>query len=341
MQLAPRGGFRAETSEDRRQRARALAALFAAGGLVSPVVLVSTWSGTVPGWETIDERGIRVTIVLALATAGLLARYGRHVGPRLCTAFTAGGTLLIGACQVLAGGGSASAGYALLYVWVVLHAALYFGVGIVALHVGFSVAVQVTALALLGEQGALAPLLALSVGTQVAASLVVASLARRLRGLADTDPLTGLGNRRVIDRTLAYEFELDRRDPQRSTCVALFDLDGFKQINDRLGHQAGDELLAELATTWHALARRIDTLARTGGDEFALILPDCGLDDAATIVGRLQERTPSGVGASAGLAAWDGEESVAQLLQRADRALYAAKEDGPLVIADPPRRSAR
>ena len=224
----------------------------------------------------------------------------------------------------------------MLYVWVVLHPAMYFGIRVVVGHLAFTALVQGSALVLLGEAAGLLPQIALTSGTQVAAAIAIGTLATQLRGLADTDPLTGLGNRRVVDRVLAYEFALAARSPERRTCIAMLDLDGFKLFNDEHGHQAGDDLLAELAGVWQDHARRIDTLTRTGGDEFMLVLPSCDLHEADTIVRRLLAGTPRGVGASAGLAEWDGFESATGLVRRADAALYRAKSDGPVVLAAPP-----
>lgn len=336
MQVLPRIGTRAETPQDRRQRARALATLFAAGALVSTVIVLSVGGRSVAGWQHLDVFAIVVTIVLAFGSCGLLFVAGHRIGPGLLSAFTGAGTVLIGACQYYTGGGSGTAAYAMLYVWVVLHPAMYFGARVIAAHLTLTAVVQGSVLLLLGEGAALLPQTALTGGTQLAAAIGIGTLANQLRGLADTDPLTGLGNRRVVDRVLAYEFALAARDPARTTCVAMLDLDGFKLFNDEYGHQAGDDLLVELAAVWQDHARRIDTLARTGGDEFMLVLPSCDPDEADTIVRRLLAGTPRGVGASAGIAAWDGLESAVALVRRADAALYRAKVEGPLVLASPP-----
>lgn len=335
MHVLPRYGTRAETPQDRRQRARALAVLFAAGAMVSTVIVLSVGGRGVAGWERLDVPAIATTIVLAFGSCGLLVWQGHRIGPGLLGALTGAGTALIGACQYYTGGGRGTAAYAMLYVWVVLHPAMYFGRRVVATHLALTVAVQGTALWLLGEAGGLVPQLALTSGTQLAAAIAIGTLATRLRGLADTDPLTGLGNRRVVERVLAYEFALAARNPGRSTCVAMLDLDGFKGFNDTHGHQGGDDLLVELATVWQDHARRVDTLTRTGGDEFMLVLPDCALDEARAIVERLLAHTPDGVGASAGVAAWDGLESALDLVHRADAALYRAKPRGTVVVAQP------
>jgi diguanylate cyclase (GGDEF)-like protein len=110
--------------------------------------------------------------------------------------------------------------------------------------------------------------------------------------------------------------------------MALLDMDEFKSYNDRFGHQAGDRLLKEAAAAWRNILRASDILARVGGDEFAVLLPGCPLDEAAAIANRLRALVPDSVHCSVGVAAWDGREGTPRLVARADRALYDAKERG-------------
>jgi diguanylate cyclase (GGDEF)-like protein/PAS domain S-box-containing protein len=155
-------------------------------------------------------------------------------------------------------------------------------------------------------------------------------LLEQLRDLARTDPLTGLANRRLWDERVAVELVRAQRY-DRPLCVAAIDLDRFKPYNDAHGHQAGDVLLQEATAAWQGVLRGADLLSRWGGDEFALLLPDCDLDCAEGIVSRLQEVTPGGedgVGCSAGLVRWEAGESAEDVVARADAALYAAKADG-------------
>jgi diguanylate cyclase (GGDEF)-like protein len=322
-----------ETYVERRARARALASFFAAGAGVSTLVLL------LPGWDTIHTAGVGATVVAATVGALVIALVADHLGPRLIHAATGTGTLLIGTCQVLAGGGSATSMYAMLYIWVILHAALFFSPRVVVAHLASTVGAHAAALVWLGELAALAPRLVLTVGTQAAAAIVVGTLASRQRQLADTDTLTNLPNRRVADRALTWALAHTRRRRDTRAVLALLDLDGFKGFNDGHGHLAGDRVLAEAATAWSQLVRDGDTLARTGGDEFTLVLVGCGLDEAEQVVRRMVEATPQGLGCSAGIAQWDGQEPATALAQRADAALYAAKGQGPVVVAraDQPR----
>ena len=115
----------------------------------------------------------------------------------------------------------------------------------------------------------------------------------------------------------------------------LLDLDDFKSINDRFGHQSGDEVLVEVARRLGAAVRHTDAVARWGGEEFVILLRNCPLDDAVgraeAIRRQISDTTFSGVGtvtASIGAAQLTGQEDVASLLSRADSALYQAKRSG-------------
>jgi diguanylate cyclase (GGDEF)-like protein len=154
----------------------------------------------------------------------------------------------------------------------------------------------------------------------------ISRLVSRLTGLASTDALTGIPNRRVWDEELPRELERAQR-MATALCVAMIDLDHFKGYNDQFGHQAGDLVLKEAASAWHTQVRSTDLLARYGGEEFVLLLPACALDNAIQIVERLRVATPR-VTCSIGVACWDFHETAVELVKRADQALYAAKTDG-------------
>jgi diguanylate cyclase (GGDEF)-like protein len=154
-----------------------------------------------------------------------------------------------------------------------------------------------------------------------------AELLARLEASARTDDLTGLPNRRAWELELPKELSRGERD-ERPVCVAMLDVDRFKQFNDKQGHQAGDRLLKEAASAWTEQLRASDMLARYGGDEFALLLPGCTVRDAESLLERLRDAMPEAQTASAGVACWDGFESAEELVGRADSALYAAKRPG-------------
>ena len=164
-------------------------------------------------------------------------------------------------------------------------------------------------------------------GAEAAVAIGRADLLGQLEHLARTDGLTGLPNRRHWEQQLPRELARAWRD-QQPICVAMLDLDYFKDYNDRRGHQAGDKLLREAAVAWRAALRPYDILARYGGEEFSVILPGCDLEDAVVLVERLRACTPEGESCSAGIAEWDGEEQPETLVGRADAALYRAKRAG-------------
>jgi diguanylate cyclase (GGDEF)-like protein len=151
--------------------------------------------------------------------------------------------------------------------------------------------------------------------------------AAELARVAHTDALTGVPNRRGWDEQLAIELARAARSGE-PVSVALLDLDSFKAYNDSEGHPAGDRLLRGATAAWRAELRSMDVLARYGGEEFGLVLPGCGVAAAAPIVDRLRALTPDRQSTSAGVVAWDGTETAEALVDRADRALYAAKRAG-------------
>src|SRR5215203_2114054 len=130
---------------------------------------------------------------------------------------------------------------------------------------------------------------------------------RALARLARTDPLTGLANRRGWDEQLSRELARAQRSAA-ALSIALLDLDDFKSFNDAHGHQAGDRLLVEAAAAWRGQLREVDVLCRWGGDEFAVLLPDCSASEAVEVIARLGPATPSLRSCAAGVAAWDGRE---------------------------------
>ena len=171
------------------------------------------------------------------------------------------------------------------------------------------------------------PSLLVLLAAEAAVAIERADLLTRLRAVARTDDLTGLPNRRAWDEQLPVELARAGRE-EWPVCVAMLDLDHFKDFNDELGHQAGDRLLKASAAAWRTQLRTTDTLTRYGGEEFAIVLPNCSLDDATDLLERVRRVTPAGQTASAGVVVWDGAEAAATLLARADAALYEAKHAG-------------
>src|SRR4029079_8488072 len=151
---------------------------------------------------------------------------------------------------------------------------------------------------------------------------------------ADLDALTGLHNRRYFHETLARETARAQRYNRRLALI-VFDLDNFKSINDRIGHLAGDSVLAEIAERVREVVRHADIACRVGGDEFAVILPESTLADAEQLSRRIKSavssRPISHAGQlllSAGIAELRPQDDPVAFFQRADDALYRAKEGG-------------
>ncbi len=157
------------------------------------------------------------------------------------------------------------------------------------------------------------------------------------------DVLTGLPNRRALDEKLEYEIERARRN-QRPFCILMLDLDGFKQINDTYGHEMGDHVLREVAALLNANIRSIDFLARWGGDEMTLVLPETNLDQGLAVGQKLQtalrlahiplpEEKRANVHFSGGIAEFPRHgKNAPSLLRAADAALYYAKKHHPGAI---------
>ena len=149
----------------------------------------------------------------------------------------------------------------------------------------------------------------------------------RLDRLAYLDALTGLPNRRALDDHLPREIARAERQNLPLT-VAILDLDRFKSYNDQHGHPAGDRLLKRVAAGIAGSMRASDLAARYGGEEFALVMPSCTVESGTAAIDRMRDAMPAGQTFSAGVATWDGLETIDALLARADAALYEAKEAG-------------
>lgn len=155
------------------------------------------------------------------------------------------------------------------------------------------------------------------------------ALAGRLHVLAHRDPLTGCLNRAGTRARLASL--VAQAGPQNPLTVCVLDLDGFKQVNDRHGHQVGDELLSQVAAALQSAVRQGDVVGRIGGDEFVVLLPGAGASSADDLVQRLLDSV-RGAGAAHGVTASAGttrvrhpDTEVDALLDAADRAMYRAK----------------
>jgi diguanylate cyclase (GGDEF)-like protein len=190
--------------------------------------------------------------------------------------------------------------------------------------------------ALLVLAGAMLGLAAMALG--VPAGLAAIAVKRRIEArqeglklLSQQDALTGLGNRRLLHERLRYEIARHRRHGRRFSLLAL-DLDGFKQINDRFGHPAGDEILKEVARSMERAVREQDTVVRVGGDEFCVLVPETSWEDAEHLAKRLRRSVSGAVGGldalsvSVGYAVFPDEGWTPEhLIARADQAGIESK----------------
>jgi diguanylate cyclase (GGDEF)-like protein len=169
-------------------------------------------------------------------------------------------------------------------------------------------------------------------------SLVVGRLLAELQHKARHDSLTGLLNRRAMEEAIATQMQRGRRTGE-SHSLLMLDLDHFKSINDCFGHSVGDLVLQHVAALLQANVRRIDSVARVGGEEFLVLMPGASLDTARRAAERLCEQLAADslqvqgarvdLSASIGVAQWtDISEEMSRLLVRVDAALYEAKEQG-------------
>ena len=300
--------------------ANAAALLFSAAATLSIVSML------VPHGRDIDETPAIVLSLLAFPFALAMYLGGSRIPRWLIHVVVVCGTVMISLGVHTAGQGRVSGSASAFYLWIAIYAAAYFSVPGIVAHMALVAAGYATVLIVENEPAGPSLLLGMT-GTVGATAFVVATLAGRLRAQAATDPLTGLPNRRGWE--LALDRELARAKRRSSPlCVAVLDLDRFKNLNDEQGHLAGDRVLKEVASTWLGLVRESDVLARYGGDEFAVILPDCGPNKAHEIVDRLCGAHAGSMSCSAGMATLQASDTTDDLIDRADRALYRAKAGG-------------
>lgn len=223
---------------------------------------------------------------------------------------------------------------AFMYTWIAVYAAYFFPPKVLAAQVALSVATFTAALLINGVANVLLAWLIVT-ATICALGFVLSRLNQSLRRQAGTDQLTGLLNRSGFLSVAVRERAIADRS-RAPLSVAVLDLNGFKQVNDSLGHAAGDRVLADLATAWRARLRAGDVLARHGGDEFVLLLPGTGRGEAIEALRRL--RAPEvPITWSAGLSEWLPGEDLDTCLAKADRELYAIKESRrPRIGAEAP-----
>jgi diguanylate cyclase (GGDEF)-like protein len=296
-----------------------------------------------PDPNTSDHPAIKLVAALLGLGAGFvwLLRPGRRWVSRVTIIY---GVLLVSVLMAVARPIEATPFF---YLWPMVYSAYFCSRREVAFDLG---AMWLTlGIALFGfSHDPMKPGMFMGVGISVTlTTLVVKLLAEHVSSVigqlveaADTDYLTGLLNRRAFDLEFRDQCARARRSGL-PLALAMFDLDHFKQINDRYGHAEGDRVLCDFATLLERELRGGDTLARVGGEEFAVVLFGVDLDDGVAFAARIGrelqrmgERRDATLSTSAGVAALSAESpDPAALLLVADRALYAAKQAGRRRVA--------
>ncbi|MBD3816385.1 MAG: GGDEF domain-containing protein, partial [Halothiobacillus sp.] len=172
----------------------------------------------------------------------------------------------------------------------------------------------------------------LEASRQILQEQLMASTQKMLR-----DTLTGLPNRLAFDERVTLEVARMQRE-HTPLCLAIWDVDHFKRVNDTFGHQAGDKALHVVGKTLNRLIREVDMVARYGGEEFVMILPRANLQQAFVVLERIREQlartafrfkeTPLKITLSCGVAEFGAGETIESVMMRADEALYRAKANG-------------
>jgi diguanylate cyclase len=293
------------------------ALLYLCGGLVCLTVVLFPVSTLEP---------VRVDLAMGLAACAggaCLWLAGEHLRAAVFQ-----GAMLLGAAivSVIIASAKTSGGVmltAFAYPWMVVYTAHFFSrraifAQALAISVGFGLGLALDGLPNMAIDWVVVT------GTVWSTGFVLGRLSENLRLQADTDQLTGLLNRNGFQAAATRERAIAERTGSPLT-VAVLDLDGFKQINDSLGHAAGDRLLADLGRRWRECLRAGDILGRYGGDEFVLLLPATSREEADAVLEHLR-MAELDVGWSAGISQWLSGEELAACVARADRDLYGVKE---------------
>jgi diguanylate cyclase (GGDEF)-like protein len=313
------------------------AALFSAAA-----ALICLLGSFVPGEAQFDDGVLLVAAAVSALLAGLLLIAWDSIPPVAFHPVVAIGTAVATAAAY--GWGTESAYGPLPYVWVTLFAFFFFSRGAALIHLALMAAAYALALALEDPtenplDGWLATVLTLLV-IGVFVSMVrdhIGGLIRRLSDAAQHDPLTDLLNRRGFQGVFDIELERARRADQ-SLSLIVGDLDRFKLVNDAHGHAAGDDVLKRVAHAIAGAKRGFDSAARVGGEEFAVLAPDCDEHGAFMLAERMRsavhealvargEETPLTISFGISTFPLHGQ-SADSLLRTADQALYAAKQLG-------------
>jgi diguanylate cyclase (GGDEF)-like protein len=319
---------------DRLVMARALGLLFFAGAIIGFVSLLLPLApdADIPAIATISA----IALVVGVALTFERGRLPGWAFPGSCY----GATLLIAVALYYSD--SVASAYSFYFVLVAMFSAYFLSVAQTCLQILFIAIAYPVVISALGGGGESQARWLLTTWTVIMVAAFIAILRQRMTNLVErlsdaarTDPLTGLLNRRGFQATFELELERSRRSG-RPCALLVGDLDHFKRVNDLLGHPAGDVRLEKFARLLETGKRRIDAVARMGGEEFALLLPETDEHGAYVIAERLRHKVRDAfitdqiaLTVSFGVAAYPNHGGqTEQLLQAADQALYVAKELG-------------
>jgi len=311
--------------------------LFLAGAAITALALVLPHS---PGLDTTGYWAL-CAFMLVLAVAIWLRRGAEAVGTIpwvIVVASIAVVTLSVYFNGERAGGPAMV--NELYYVWPALYIGYFFGpraIAFVVALIGVAYAWTLHAIHLGSQVGITRWIITVSVAAGSAFALhairrYVNALVARLSLLVRTDPLTGVLNRRGFDERLTLERRRARRSGEPLSLL-VGDIDHFKRLNDELGHAAGDEALQAVAKTMSTTAREVDAVARLGGEEFAVLMPNADVAGAFEAAERMRAAITSADGRTLTMSfgaveLGDDSEQSGALIERADRALYEAKAAG-------------
>jgi diguanylate cyclase (GGDEF)-like protein/putative nucleotidyltransferase with HDIG domain len=332
---APTGPRRSESTHfDTSLMARVLAGLFGAGATLALLTVA------LPHSPRASELGLLSIVGNAYLVAGLLLWRARRMSTAVLPLGLAWGSTLVTGVAYFSG--DSPSPLVFFYLWVCLYSSYFFTARQMAIQIAYA-GVAYGGLLIARPPAAGVPAWwIVGMGTLAVAAILIRVMRERVELLivklsdaARADPLTMLSNRRGFRELLDLELERARRGESQMT-VVVGDLDHFKEVNDRAGHHVGDVALQRVARVLDGGKRQLDGVARVGGEEFALILPDTDDHGAFVIAERLRcelrdeflgDAVP--VTISFGVASYPQHgETAAALLRAADEALYAAKGSG-------------
>ena len=333
--LAWREGISAQTliSEDRGLIARAFGTLYVAGSAIGFLILAL-------GEPLEHGREVVFTLSSIALLLGVICFIGYRRLPRwFFTANLTLGSLMITGAAASAADGAESI-YGFFYIWVVIMAFLFFPIKAAAAQAVFA-AVAYGAVLIVGDPPYATSILLAAGATIGTTGLLIGfvrshteRMATGLASEAHTDPITGLMNRRGFDQRFEREVDQARRT-HRPLSLVICDLDRFKAVNDELGHEEGDLALRRTAVAIVEATRAADVVARLGGEEFAVLLPDTDGRGAYSVAERIRDSVrvefdgfPVKLTTSCGVASLAVGADHEVLYRHADAALYSAKEAG-------------